>query len=80
VASVPMRLTPASANSPAKRFQPGKLLYTVQVLVWPWIATSSLTVAVSIPAVSMVDFVIFFDPALVSEPGVQATIRVRGRG
>jgi hypothetical protein len=66
---MPMRLTPASVSSPAKRFQPGKLFYSVQVLVWPWIATSSLSLAGSIPAVSMVDFVIFFDPALLSEPG-----------
>src|SRR5450759_2236944 len=46
----------------------------------PWMATSSLSFEVSIPAVDMVVCAIVLDPSLSDEPEVPATIRVRRRG
>jgi len=64
LAAMPMRATPSVMSCAASLFQPAALFSTVKPPARPWTATSSLSLAVSIPAVSVVDGVIFVDPAL----------------
>jgi hypothetical protein len=61
---MPMRVTPILVKLTTRVRQPGNALATCQRSVRPQIATSSLALDVSIPAVNMLVFVIFVDPAL----------------
>ncbi len=61
---MPMRATPACIRSAVSRRQPGNAFSTCQPVVEPWIAISSFSLAVSIPAVFVLMSVIFVDPAL----------------